>query len=167
MRICGDCSAENPDDARFCANCGAGLADTCAECSTPLPDGAAFCPKCGHPVSSETTEERRFLTVLFADMVGFTAGSDEADPEDVQARLIPYHRRLREEIERYDGTVEKLMGDGVMAVFEQPRGAVLAASDVQRRLAYETWGETGPLRCRTAFMSGPPSGEPTTTSDPP
>ena len=120
MRTCGDCGTENPDDARFCANCGAGLGETCADCSTPLPEGAAFCPACGHAVHTETTAERRFLTVLFADMVGFTAGSDEADPEDVQARLAPYHSRLRQEIERYDGTVEKLMGDGVMAVFGVP-----------------------------------------------
>ena len=120
MRTCGVCGTENPDDARFCSKCGSELGDVCADCSAPLPEGAAFCPSCGHAVHAETTEERRFLTVLFADMVGFTAGADEADPEDIQARLIPYHRRLRQEIERYDGTVEKLMGDGVMAVFGVP-----------------------------------------------
>jgi len=94
--ICPSCGESNVEDAVFCAYCGTSLA------------------------ASAATKERRFLTVLFADLVGFTAESDEADPEDVQARLIPYHRRVREEIERYDGTVEKLIGDGVMAVFGAP-----------------------------------------------
>jgi len=120
VRTCGECRTENPDDARFCTNCGTEFADRCANCAAALPEGAAFCPTCGHAVHTEITEERRFLTVLFADIVGFTAGSDEADPEDVQARLTPYHRRLRQEIERYHGTVEKLIGDGVMAVFGVP-----------------------------------------------
>jgi class 3 adenylate cyclase/tetratricopeptide (TPR) repeat protein len=93
---CTSCGKENVEDAVFCAYCGTSL-------STTAP-----------------TEERRFLTILFADLVGFTAESDEADPEDVRARLIPYHQRVREEIERFDGTVEKLIGDGVMAVFGVP-----------------------------------------------
>jgi class 3 adenylate cyclase/tetratricopeptide (TPR) repeat protein len=96
VAICPNCGKENVEDAVFCAYCGTSL-------STTPP-----------------TEERRFLTILFADLVGFTAESDEADPEDVRARLIPYHQRVREEIERYDGTVEKLIGDGVMAVFGVP-----------------------------------------------
>jgi class 3 adenylate cyclase len=94
---------------------------TCPNCGKENVEGAAFCAFCGTPLATTgRTEERRFLTVLFADLVGFTAESDEADPEDVRARLIPYHRRVREEIERYDGTVEKLIGDGVMAVFGTP-----------------------------------------------
>ena len=93
----------------------------CPSCGKPNVEDALFCAYCATPLTSEAgTKERRFLTVLFADLVGFTAESDEADPEDVQARLTPYHRRLREEIERYDGTVEKLIGDGVMAVFGVP-----------------------------------------------
>jgi class 3 adenylate cyclase/tetratricopeptide (TPR) repeat protein len=94
---------------------------TCPSCGESNVEDAAFCAYCGTPlVTTAPTKERRFLTILFADLVGFTAESDEADPEDVQARLIPYHQRLRQEIERYDGTVEKLIGDGVMAVFGVP-----------------------------------------------
>jgi class 3 adenylate cyclase/tetratricopeptide (TPR) repeat protein len=94
---------------------------TCPSCGESNVEDAAFCAYCGTPLATTApTKERRFLTILFADLVGFTAESDEADPEDVQARLIPYHRRLRQEIERYDGTVEKLIGDGVMAVFGVP-----------------------------------------------
>jgi class 3 adenylate cyclase/tetratricopeptide (TPR) repeat protein len=66
------------------------------------------------------TEERKVVTVLFCDLVDFTAVSDEADPEDVRARLRPYHARLREEIERFGGTVEKFIGDAVMAVYGAP-----------------------------------------------
>jgi class 3 adenylate cyclase len=60
------------------------------------------------------------VTVLFCDLVGFTAASEAADPEDVRARIRPYHSRLRQEIERYGGTVEKFIGDAVMAVFGAP-----------------------------------------------
>ena len=60
------------------------------------------------------------MSVLFCDLVGFTAASEAADPEDVRARIRPYHARLRQEIERYGGTVEKFIGDAVMAVFGAP-----------------------------------------------
>ena len=65
-------------------------------------------------------EERKVVTVLFCDLVGFTSASEEADPEDVRSRIRPYHARLRQEIERYGGTVEKFIGDAVMAVFGAP-----------------------------------------------
>ena len=65
-------------------------------------------------------EERKVVSVLFCDLVGFTAASEAADPEDVRARIRPYHARLRQEIERYGGTVEKFVGDAVMAVFGAP-----------------------------------------------
>ena len=59
-------------------------------------------------------EERKVVSVLFCDLVGFTAASEHADPEDVRARLRPYHLRLREVAESYGGTVEKFVGDAVM-----------------------------------------------------
>ena len=65
-------------------------------------------------------EERKVVSVLFCDLVGFTASSDAADPEDVRSRIRPYHARLRQEIERYGGTVEKFIGDAVMAIFGAP-----------------------------------------------
>jgi class 3 adenylate cyclase/tetratricopeptide (TPR) repeat protein len=78
---------------------------------------------CGTPldeVPRPQAEERKTVTVLFCDLVGFTARSDRADPEDVRATLRPYHTRLRKEIERFGGTVEKFIGDAVMAVFGAP-----------------------------------------------
>jgi class 3 adenylate cyclase/tetratricopeptide (TPR) repeat protein len=98
---------------------------TCPSCGKELPPGDfPFCPFCTAPLSEQPSalvqEERKVVSVLFCDLVGFTAASDQADPEDVRARIRPYHQRLRQEIERYGGTVEKFVGDAVMAVFGAP-----------------------------------------------
>jgi class 3 adenylate cyclase/tetratricopeptide (TPR) repeat protein len=98
MRACPQCGEENPERARFCSSCGVALREM-------EPSGA---------------EERKVVSVLFVDLVGFTARSDRADPEDVRATLRPYHARLKQEIERFGGTVEKFIGDAVMAVFGAP-----------------------------------------------
>jgi class 3 adenylate cyclase len=98
MRPCPNCGEENSERARFCSSCGASLEEA--------PRRAA--------------EERKVVSVLFVDLVGFTATSEKADPEDVRARLRPYHARVKQEIERFGGTVEKFVGDAVMAVFGAP-----------------------------------------------
>jgi class 3 adenylate cyclase len=77
-------------------------------------------------VVSPGRRERKVVSVLFADLVGFTARAETLDPEDVEAILRPYHERLRRELERRGGTVEKFIGDAVMAVF----GAPLAQSTI-------------------------------------
>jgi class 3 adenylate cyclase/tetratricopeptide (TPR) repeat protein len=95
----------------------------CAICGQDNPGGFRFCGACGAPLAAPPrapAEERRLVTVLFCDLVGFTARSDQADPEDVGALLRPYHTRLRTEIERLGGTLDKFIGDGVMAVFGAP-----------------------------------------------
>jgi class 3 adenylate cyclase len=96
---------------------------TCPSCGKELPGEFPFCPFCTAPLQPAPpapTEERKVVSVLFCDLVGFTARSDSADPEDVRARIRPYHQRLRTEIERYGGIVEKFVGDAVMAVFGAP-----------------------------------------------
>src|SRR3954469_20249709 len=98
MPACPKCGEENPERARFCWACGTAI------------DAA---PRSG-------AEERKVVSILFVDLVGFTAASEAADPEDVRARLRPYHAMLKREIERFDGTVEKFIGDAVMAVFGAP-----------------------------------------------
>src|SRR5712691_10092821 len=96
----------------------------CSSCGKELPGEFPFCPFCAAPLIEATPapalEERKVVSVLFCDLVGFTAASEQADPEDVRARIRPYHARLREEIERYGGTVEKFVGDAVMAAFGAP-----------------------------------------------
>src|SRR5215211_5823264 len=95
----------------------------CQRCGEDNPQRARFCLACAAPLTAPTApwrEERKQVSVLFCDLVGFTARSDEADPEDVGAMLRPYHLRLREEIERFAGTVDKFIGDAVMAVFGTP-----------------------------------------------
>jgi class 3 adenylate cyclase/tetratricopeptide (TPR) repeat protein len=108
-----------------------------------MPEGFAFCGRCGAPLSSGSdAEERRVVTVLFCDVVGFTARSDRADPEDVRAVLRPYHARLRHEIERFGGTLDKFIGDGVMAIFgapvaheDDPERAVRSGLAIQQAVA--------------------------------
>ena len=117
----------------------------CAVCGQDNPEGFRFCGACGAPLAAPPrapAEERRLVTVLFCDLVGFTARSDQADPEDVGALLRPYHTRLRTEIERLGGTLDKFIGDGVMAVFgapvaheDDPERAVRCALGMLRRRA--------------------------------
>src|SRR4029077_14518889 len=97
MVICPRCGEENPERARFCLACAAPLAE-----------------------ASPQQAERKVVSVIFVDLVGFTAGADAAEPEDVHATLQPYHARVREEIEHLGGVVEKYVGDAVMAVFGAP-----------------------------------------------
>src|SRR5439155_26349798 len=99
VSACPQCGEENPERAKFCLNCGAALVER---------------------PSAPAREERKVVSVLFCDLVGFTAASEQQDPEDVRARIRPFHARLRREIERYGGTVEKFVGDAVMAVCGAP-----------------------------------------------
>ncbi|HET7677860.1 MAG TPA: AAA family ATPase [Candidatus Limnocylindrales bacterium] len=97
---------------------------TCPECGQQNPDGFRFCGACGSAfataVGAATREERKRISVLFCDLVGFTGRAEAMDPEEVRALLQPYHARVREELERYGGTVEKFIGDAVVALFGAP-----------------------------------------------
>jgi class 3 adenylate cyclase/tetratricopeptide (TPR) repeat protein len=92
----------------------------CRACGEENPERARFCLACGTVLEEALHEERKVVSVLFVDLVGFTDRSDRADPEDVRATLRPYHARVKREIERFEGTVEKFVGDAVMAVFGAP-----------------------------------------------
>ncbi|HXY16914.1 MAG TPA: adenylate/guanylate cyclase domain-containing protein, partial [Gaiellaceae bacterium] len=132
----------------------------CARCTKELPGEFPFCPFCGAPIADVPTtgrEERKVVTVLFADLVGFTSRAEKLDPEDVHAVLAPYHAHLRTELERYGGTVEKFIGDAVMALF----GAPVAHEDdperaVRAALAIRDWaGDQGDdLQVRIAVNTG-------------
>jgi class 3 adenylate cyclase/tetratricopeptide (TPR) repeat protein len=132
--ICSACGKKNPPEARFCLACG-------TEFAAP---------------TAPAREERKVLTVVFADLVGFTSRAEKLDPEDVRALLAPYHARVRSELEAYGGTVEKFIGDAVMALFgapvtreDDPERAVRAA------LAIRDWiAEEGKLEVRIAVNTG-------------
>jgi class 3 adenylate cyclase/tetratricopeptide (TPR) repeat protein len=133
MSSCLRCGKENPDDARFCNACGAVLG-----------------------VATAAGEERKVVTVLFADLVGFTATAERLDPEDVRALQEPYWQYVRSEIERHGGTVEKFIGDAVVALF----GAPVAHEDdperaVRAALAIREWArEQEELHVRIALTTG-------------
>jgi class 3 adenylate cyclase/tetratricopeptide (TPR) repeat protein len=114
----------------------------CRQCGSELPDAARYCPSCGTAVSARPGEERKVVTVLFADIVDSTSHTDERDPEDVRAALGPQIARMRQELERYGGTFEKYVGDAVMAVFgapvaheDDPERAVRAALAIRDALS--------------------------------
>jgi class 3 adenylate cyclase len=117
---------------------------SCRACGQDNPEIARFCLACGAPLGEEEArrEERRIVSVVFVDLVGFTARSEQLDPEDVRAILTPYHDTVRAEIESFGGIVEKFVGDAVMAVFgaptahgDDPERAVRAALAVRDAVA--------------------------------
>jgi class 3 adenylate cyclase/tetratricopeptide (TPR) repeat protein len=139
---CPECSASNDANQRFCTNCGASLADRCDVCGTIIPADAHFCGACGAPLkrtsepsTPDVAEERKVVSALFADLAGFTALSDGADPEDMKARLDPYFARAREVIESLGGVVEKFIGDAVVGLF----GAPTSREDDATRAVQAAW----------------------------
>jgi class 3 adenylate cyclase len=100
------------------------MPDTCPSCGSANPEGAKFCLECGNPLTEvaprSAREERKVVSVLFADLVGFTAQAEHMDPEEVRALLQPYHASVRADLEQWGGTVEKFIGDAVMALFGAP-----------------------------------------------
>jgi len=132
----------------------------CSNCNSPLPDGARFCPACGTPVAAPppATEERKVATVLFADLVGSTALADRQDPERTRATLDRFYEAMAAEISFAGGTLEKFVGDAVMAVFGAPAAqedhaerALHAALAMRRRLE-ELFG--GALQVRIGVNTG-------------
>ena len=125
---CTACGEATPAGGRFCINCAAALQQSCPACGEPVIAGARFCMQCAAPLAgaaaapskSVSTSERRLVSVLFADLVGFTTLSEHRDPEEVRELLSRYFDRCRALIERYGGTVEKFIGDAVMAVWGTP-----------------------------------------------
>ena len=138
---CSTCGTVNPAGRKFCGECGARLAVPCASCGASLDGGQKFCGECGTPVaatapgaaaighspspaataaSTGPVSERRLVSVLFADLVGFTPFSEERDAEDVRETLTRYFDIARDVIQRHGGTVEKFIGDAVMAVWGTP-----------------------------------------------
>src|SRR3954471_3545010 len=126
--LCPACGTGNEPGRKFCGECGVALAATCAACGSPNSPGVKFCGECGaelggvaaSPSAAAPAAERRMVSVLFADLVGFTAASEGRDAEDTRELLSRYFERAQRLSERYGGTVEKFIGDAVMAVWGAP-----------------------------------------------
>ena len=131
--VCTGCGTVNETGRKFCKECAAPLARLCTDCGTSNASDAKFCGECATalvsatgdlttatPAPTEPVAERRFVSVLFADLVGFTTFAEGRDAEDVREALSRYFEISREIIGRYGGTVEKFIGDAVMAVWGAP-----------------------------------------------
>src|SRR5438874_6909600 len=171
MIVCSNCGAENPFAKKFCGDCGSALASVCSSCGGSNAPGKRFCGDCGAPLEVGTVSvvaaasaaavapvaERRLVSVLFADLVGFTTASEGRDAEDTRELLTRYFDSSRQIVERYGGTVEKFIGDAVMAVWGAP---VAQADDVERavraalELAASLPGLDPSLQARAGVLSG-------------
>jgi class 3 adenylate cyclase/tetratricopeptide (TPR) repeat protein len=151
--LCRACGASNPTDSRFCGSCGESLAEavTCRSCGAENPVGQAFCNACGTrlageaertepaaatpPPASEPTEpdgERKQVTVLFADVKGSMDMSEQVDPEEWREIMQRFFSLLSDGVRRFEGTVDKFTGDGIMALF----GAPIAKEDHASRACF-------------------------------
>jgi class 3 adenylate cyclase/tetratricopeptide (TPR) repeat protein len=130
---------------------------TCRSCGTENPDGARFCLSCGTPLDAPPVrEERKVVSIVFCDLVGSTARAEQVDPEDVRALLSSFHGRVRGILEHHGGTVEKFIGDAVVAVFGAP---VVHEDDPERAvraaLAIRDWArDDDGLEVRLAVNTG-------------
>jgi class 3 adenylate cyclase len=134
VAACTNCCAENPGGKKFCTECGAPLVISCPSCGAAVAESDKFCGECGAPLTAQApapqaAAERRLVSVLFADLVGFTSLSESRDPEDVRELLSRYFETCRRLIGLFGGTVEKFIGDAVMAVWGTP---VATEDDAER-----------------------------------
>jgi class 3 adenylate cyclase/tetratricopeptide (TPR) repeat protein len=186
---CPRCQHDNPEGARFCEECASPLARTCSNCGTALSVTAKFCHACAHPAGARTSSlapdsytpkhlaekilkskaalegERKQVTVLFADLKGSMELLADRDPEDARKILDPVLERMMEAVHRYEGTVNQVMGDGIMALFGAPVAhedhavrACHAALRMQRRVnVYADEIQRGggtPVQIRVGLNSG-------------
>ena len=180
---CPSCSAENRAGRKFCVECGAALALKCPACGSPHEAGEKFCGECGGaliarpaPVPSpadapsrrahatDRAEARKVVTIIFADLIGSTSLHERLDAESVTRLMDHYYRAMRGAVETHDGTVVKLMGDGVMAAFGVPRVAEddairavragVAMQDTFRELARNEFAAVGDIGLRVGINTG-------------
>jgi class 3 adenylate cyclase/tetratricopeptide (TPR) repeat protein len=171
---CPHCQTENRPEARFCRKCGARLESTCPNCGVTLEPGGEFCDVCGFNLTAPprgisprlpspesytprhlaeriltsraaVEGERKQVTVLFADLKGSMELLAERDPEDAAMLLEPVLERLMEAVHRYEGTVNQILGDGIMAIF----GAPLALEDHALRACYAALTMQGAIRAHS------------------
>jgi class 3 adenylate cyclase/tetratricopeptide (TPR) repeat protein len=127
---CPKCHYENPDDAKFCIECGSPIEFRCPKCGSTTPVKGKFCKECGQDLSIppepvKTTPgmegERKFVTVLFSDLSGYTSMAEKLDPEEVREIMSRIFGEIAQVVARYEGFIEKFVGDAVMALFGVPK----------------------------------------------
>ena len=174
--ICATCGTANEAGRKFCGECGSALAAPCPRCGTSNAPSVKFCGECGLDLRAGGTDvaaapastaadvashatERRLVSVLFVDLVGFTTASEQRDAEDTREFLGRYFDAARTIIERYGGTVEKFIGDAVMAVWGAPTAheddaerAVRAGLDLVA--AVPQLDERGATHARAGVLTG-------------
>ena len=188
---CSRCQAENDPAARFCEDCGARLEAACPSCGTPVTPGKKFCRSCGAALTTEPASpvpspesytpkhlaekilasrsalegERKQVTVLFADLKSSMELLADRDPEEARAFLDPVLHHMMDAVHRYEGTVNQVMGDGIMALFGAPLAhedhavracyAALRMQDSVKRYAEEVFRSHGvTVRMRAGLNSG-------------
>ncbi len=190
---CPRCRHDNPVSSRFCAQCGARLSLSCGSCGADLVEGVRFCGQCGLAVSASRADPTRFaspeaytprhlaekiltsksaiqgerkqVTVLFADLKGSMELLADRDPEETRKLLDPVLERMMEAVHQYEGTVNQVMGDGIMALFGAPVAhedhavracyAALRMQDSVTRYAEEVRRSEGiPIQIRVGLNSG-------------
>src|SRR5262245_58280170 len=188
---CPRCQAEHDAGARFCEDCGAGLEAACSRCGTPVTPGKKFCRSCGAPLTTDPAArfaspesytpkhlaekiltskvalegERKHVTVLFADLKGSMELLADRDPEEARQLLDPVLVHMMEAVHRYEGTVNQVMGDGIMALFGAPLAhedhavracyAALRMQELVRKYADDVRRAEGvPIRIRVGLNSG-------------
>ena len=177
--LCASCGVENEAGAKFCFECGSPLSRVCPSCGSAVQPAAKFCSECGTtlapnertvnteperasaPTSASGTAELRHVTVLFCDLVGFTPLSEAKDPEDVRELLSGYFDLARSIVGRYGGTVEKFIGDAVMAVWGAPvakeddaERAVRAGLELVSAVAAYGSEHSADLKARVGIVTG-------------
>ena len=165
--ICRSCGSEVPEQTKFCIECGASQDLRCPSCSAPHAPGQKFCGECGErlpaePAAVPDVPELRLVSVLFVDIVSYTTLSESREPEDVRELLGRYFDAARAIITRHGGTLEKFIGDAVMAVWGAP---VAREDDAERAVraglelveAVSAFGESvgvPELRARAGIVTG-------------
>src|SRR5262247_3232826 len=175
---CPRCQHDNPAGQKFCGECGSRLALACSACGASNPPGQKFCGECGASLAQVAAKfqapdaytpkylaekiltskvalegERKQVTVLFADLKGSMELLADRDPEEARKLLDPVLELMMEAVHRYEGTVNQVMGDGIMALFGAPLAhedhavracyAALRMQDAVRRYAFEVRRASG------------------------
>ncbi|MBA2443850.1 MAG: AAA family ATPase [Nocardioidaceae bacterium] len=167
---CPICGFDNPEGFRFCGSCGSGLLQSCPECDSEIPPGFKFCGTCGHRVDDsavaparppQAPSERRRVTVLFADLVGFSTLAEFLDPEELRNLMSETFSELTNEVKAREGVVEKFIGDAIVAIFgapvaheDDPDRAVETALKMLETVERRSSSSSSPLQLRVGINSG-------------